>query len=393
MCHVLMMIVCLACYVLCIMFVYIILLVLWLLYIVTRRAAPVVTAAGPLAAVILNCPHITTTYVPPPHCLTGALHSVIGNFRKRVDIKYTRYIVKLPDAGSFALDYVNPVGIGNKDVCNTVLCLPGLTGCSRDAYVTHFASIMLQHGWRVVVMNARGLGGQPLTSSRVYCAADKEDIRACINVVTDYLFPDSVLYGVGFSLGSLVLSNYVGDSARLCRLRGAVCLACPYDLTTGFNKLYNNWFSRRVFHDRLASRLRKYAVKYWDILATSPAALDKQAVFTGKSIQDYERGLVCPMWGFRDVQDYYDHVRISNRIQSAARPIVYINALDDPFVDAASAPNMEHIINNNNIATVTTRYGGHLAWLDSMWSPYTTASFGEVLASEILINMAKNVVE
>lgn len=98
---------------------------------------------------------------------------------------------------------------------------------------------------------------------------------------------------------------------------------------------------------------------------------------------------MCPMWGFNDVKDYYDHAYVNKRLHNAAVPIVFINARDDPFLDLTSLPTMRDVVNNDNIAVVTTRYGGHLAWINSMTSPLRSPSFAEKLGCEILVNMAE----
>lgn len=77
-------------------------------------------------------------------------------------------------------------------------------------------------------MNARGLGGSELKTPYVFSAADKKDINACINTCIDVLFPLSPLYAAGFSLGSVVLSNHVGDTGVACRLKGAIAVGMSY---------------------------------------------------------------------------------------------------------------------------------------------------------------------
>lgn len=68
-------------------------------------------------------------------------------------------------------------------------------------------------------MNSRGIGGRPLTSAAsVYHATDREDIDVCVRVVCDKLFVGSPLYGVGYSMGAVMMANYgacAGTSTRL----------------------------------------------------------------------------------------------------------------------------------------------------------------------------------
>lgn len=82
----------------------------------------------------------------------GSVHTVLGNMRKRVKLDYTRHIVNMDDGGIVALDYIAPLGVGNADVVPTIICLPGLTGSSREFYMTNFISLMLKKGWRYVTV-------------------------------------------------------------------------------------------------------------------------------------------------------------------------------------------------------------------------------------------------
>ena len=82
-------------------------------------------------------------------------------------------------------------------------------------------------GYRAVVLNSRGCAGVPLTSPALYCAGRTTDLRSAL-LYLQTLYPSAPLIGVGFSLGSSVLTKYLGEEGEESRLTsglgvGVVC--------------------------------------------------------------------------------------------------------------------------------------------------------------------------
>lgn len=62
-----------------------------------------------------------------------------------------------------------------------LVLIAGLTSGSDASYVRHAAVAAAKRGMRCVVYNHCGVGGTPVTSPRLYCAAYTEDLR-CVRV-------------------------------------------------------------------------------------------------------------------------------------------------------------------------------------------------------------------
>lgn len=67
--------------------------------------------------------------------------------------------------------------------------------------------------------------GVPITSPLLYSAGHTDDTRQALLYIT-HQFPDAKLLGLGFSLGSNVLTRYLGEEGHQTRVHAACVLAC-----------------------------------------------------------------------------------------------------------------------------------------------------------------------
>ena len=96
-------------------------------------------------------------------------------------------------------------------------------------------------GYRAVVVNYRGCrsvlhpvmlqfsilagAGVPITSPQLYSAGSTDDFRQALMYIS-YRFPKATLHGLGFSLGSNVLTKYIAEEGEQTRLHSGCALAC-----------------------------------------------------------------------------------------------------------------------------------------------------------------------
>jgi hypothetical protein len=67
--------------------------------------------------------------------------------------------------------------------------------------------------------------GVPITSPLMYSAGHTDDTRQALLYVA-HQFPNAKLLGLGFSLGSNLLTKYLGEERHQTRIRAACVLAC-----------------------------------------------------------------------------------------------------------------------------------------------------------------------
>jgi predicted alpha/beta-fold hydrolase len=101
--------------------------------------------------------------------------SIANEQEKQPVIPYERQILDMPDGGIVSLDWALPPrengsipSVREVDPDKrTMIILPGLTGGSGELYIRNTVAQLLDHGWQVVVMNARGCANTPLKTAHV----------------------------------------------------------------------------------------------------------------------------------------------------------------------------------------------------------------------------------
>lgn len=344
-----------------------------------------------------RCAFAHQFYWPTFWCFGGRAQTVIASVLKsKPSVNYSRELLHTPDDGIVALDWVNP---GHSPL--TVLILPGLTGTSGHNYIRHIVlQITQQLHCAVVVLNNRGLGGLPLKTPRVCCAADTEDLEYVICHITKTK-PDSPLMLVGISLGGIILTNLLcqmGEQGNnMGTIVGAAVISTPWDLfktseslEQPFNQFMFNRHLTKLLQTVLrqhisASNLHKLKFKnYFDI----------NHVLHLSTVREFDDKVIAPLSGYKDSNEYYTaatlHIKPLEKINV---PLLCLNAADDPFAPEESIP-FALLHRCPNVAMVLTRHGGHVGFTEG-WFPqgsgymekvitqYTQALYGQWQTNKI----------
>lgn len=164
-------------------------------------------------------------YRPTIWCFPAALNTIVFALIQRV-IKhnYEREILKAPDGGLFAIDWINTNG-PQKVV---LLVLPGLTGSSKENYVSHFVEKAVKMGCPAVVMNYRGIEVE-LKTPRTYCATNYEDLHLVVTHIAEKYKGHKIL-AVGISLGGIKLGGYLAKQYDDCLVSNALIVSAPMNV-------------------------------------------------------------------------------------------------------------------------------------------------------------------
>lgn len=86
-----------------------------------------------------------------------------------------------------------------------------------------------------------------------------------------------------------------------------------------------------------------------------------------RHVQDIERELIVPAYGYRDLREYHDDHSCDWRLPLVRTPLLCVANLEDPLVskDIVDVPIRAASINENVIAAVT-KHGGHVGWISSL---------------------------
>ena len=77
--------------------------------------------------------------------------------------------------------------------------------------------------------------------------------------------------------------------------------------------------------------------------------------------------ITSKFFGFVDREDYYNKASCFYRIPTIKTPTVFFNAMDDPII-SANCIDYDVFKQNSYVALATTRYGGHLGYMESVTS-------------------------
>ncbi|KAF4389449.1 embryogenesis-associated protein EMB8 [Cannabis sativa] len=280
-------------------------------------------------------------------------------FRSVPDVRLRRECLRTKDDGSVALDWVSGDDRSLSPDSPLLILLPGLTGGSDDSYVRHMILRAKRKGWRVVVFNSRGCGHSPVTTPQFYSASFLGDMHEVVAHV-GARYPKANLYAVGWSLGANILVRYLGQESDKCPLSGAVSLCNPFNLVIAdedFRKGFNNVYDKAL-SSALCKIFKKHALLFEDIGGDFNIPLAANA----KTVREFDEGLTRVSFGFKSVDDYYFNSSSSDSIKDVCRPLLCIQAANDPIAPNRGIPRKD-IKENPNCLLIVTPQGGHLGWV------------------------------
>ena len=94
---------------------------------------------------------------------------------------------------------------------------------------------LLRAGYHVVVFNARGCGGMPLTNKTTYVGDKTHDVKEVVSYVYNKqqrAHSGHKVFLVGYSLGAASTLRYLTrpDVMRSCELTAAACISPPWNI-------------------------------------------------------------------------------------------------------------------------------------------------------------------
>ncbi|QPC74144.1 hypothetical protein HYE68_004896 [Fusarium pseudograminearum] len=270
---------------------------------------------------------------------------------------------------------------GSDDTKPMLVILHGLSGGSHEIYLRHTIAPMIgEGGWEACVVNSRGCARSKITSGVLYNARATWDIRQTVKWLQKK-FPNRPLFGLGFSLGANMLTNYCGEEGPNCVLKGAVVCSNPFNLDVSSKILQNSYIGKEVYLRVMGSALKELAATHRKELEQY-STIDVDAVMKITYLYEFDRLIQCPSWGYPTETAYYRDASSVDSILSIEIPFLAIHATDDPIAVKEAIP-YEEFKQNPNTILLTSSLGGHLCWFESggsRWFPKPVANFLNHLA-------------
>lgn len=310
-------------------------------------------------------PLIESRYRPPrgfsnPHLQTlygGMLRPVVGP-------RFERERLELPDGDFVDLDWLCR---GHRRLA---VVSHGLEGHGRRVYMRGMARALSRCGWDVLCWSYRGCSGTPNRLLRAYHSGATEDLHAVVERGLEDGY--RVLSLVGFSLGGNLVLKYLGEAERDPRIARAAVFSVPVDLEAGcrhVDRLYPRLYLRR-FLDSLTEKARLKHARF-------PGQVPSAVLDGVDSLFEFDDLFTAPVHGFENAVDYYARCSAQRFFPGLDRPVLLVQARDDPFLPTAAYP-IDAARAHPHLHLEVPPHGGHVAfvaWGREYWSERRAAEW------------------
>ncbi|PHT75802.1 hypothetical protein T459_19324 [Capsicum annuum] len=246
---------------------------------------------------------------------------------------YQRVCLNTGDGGVVSLDWPANLDLEEEyGLDSTMLIVPGTTEGSNDKNIQAFVVESLRRGCFPVVMNPRGCAGTPLTTARLFTAADSDDISTVFQFINKKR-PWSTIMSVGWGYGANMLTKYLAEVGEKTPLTAATCINNPFDLEEATRGT--------PYHIALDQKLTQGLV---DILRSNKElfqgrgkGFDVENALLATSVRDFEKAISMVSYGFNAVEDFYAKSSTRDVVGKVKIPLLFIQS-DEGSVPLFSVP-------------------------------------------------------
>jgi len=214
-------------------------------------------------------------------------------------------------------------------------------------------------GFASVLMHFRGCSGKENDLPRSYHSGESGDALSWMNAVAKK-FPNSKLFGVGYSLGGNMLLKLLGEQGNNSPLSAAVSVSAPLQLDVCANAMtkgFSRFYQRILLKDLNASLEKKY--KKHDMRKL--IGLEKKDVKNLKTFWEFDGAYTAPIHGFKSALDYYQRCSSKQFLKDVRIPTLIIHSTDDPFMTTEILPSKKEL--SDSITLELSSHGGHVGFI------------------------------
>ncbi|MCW7540022.1 alpha/beta fold hydrolase [Aquabacterium sp. A7-Y] len=237
----------------------------------------------------------------------------------------------------------------------------GLEGSSRSHYAEAFAHWAARHRWHYAVPHFRGCSGELNLAPRAYHSGDHEEIGWMLARLREA--HTGPMLAVGVSLGGNALLRWAEEAGETAaRSVRAVCaISSPLDLAAG-GAAIGRGFNRLVYSRMFLNTMKPKALRK---LAQHPGLFDRERLLAARTLYEFDNVFTAPLHGFRDTDDYWSRASSKPLLHRIRVPALVLNALNDPFVPAASLPRQDQV--GEFVTLWQPPHGGHVGFPSGHW--------------------------
>ncbi|KAF7836838.1 Embryogenesis-associated protein EMB8 isoform B [Senna tora] len=248
-------------------------------------------------------------------------------------MNYQRVCVTTEDGGVISLDWPANLDLEEeRGLDSTLLLVPGTPEGSMERNTRSFVLEALKRGFFPVVMNPRGCAGSPLTTARLFTAADSDDIYTAIKYINTAR-PWTTLMGVGWGYGANMLTKYLAEVGEKTPLTAATCIDNPFDLEEATRSSPYNI----AIDQKLTGGLIEILRTNKELFQGKTKGFDVEKALLAESVRDFEKAISMVSHGFGAIEDFYSKSSTRNVIGKIKIPVLFIQS-DDATVPVFSIP-------------------------------------------------------
>ena len=243
----------------------------------------------------------------------------------------------------------------------------GLEGSSASHYAQAFAGVASRRGWACAVPHFRGCSGELNLAPRAYHSGDFVEIDWLLRRFAGQHHGPVV--AVGVSLGGNVLMRWAGEmGVQAGQVVAAVASVCaPLDLAAS-GRAIGQGFNRQVYTRMF---LKSMVPKALQKLAQHPGLFDRDALLAARDLYAFDNIFTGPVHGFKGVDDYWSRASAKPYLGQIGVPALALNALNDPFIPAASLPRPADV--SPRVTLWQPAQGGHVGFPSSGFPAHVRA--------------------
>lgn len=236
----------------------------------------------------------------------------------------------------------------------------GLTGSYKSPYIQGTMKELSENGFATVLMHFRGCAGKENNLPRSYHSGETLDALSWLSLLKKR-YPNSKLFGVGYSLGGNMLLKLLGEDSSRKILNAAVSVSAPLELDTCADKM-NKGFSKFYQHILLKELKKALSKKFDKHPMHKYIKIKKQEIKNLKTFWDFDGAYTAPVHGFESAQDYYTKCSSKQFLKDIKTDTLIIHSVDDPFMVKEIIPAQSEV--SENVTLEILPFGGHVGFVN-----------------------------
>lgn len=311
-------------------------------------------------------PVVESSYRSPFYLINGHWETVVPSifFKVRENL-YERERFELNDGDFLDLDWIR----NGSNRC--MILTHGLEGDSGRYYVKRTAKYFAEKGWDILAWNCRSCSGEMNRLPRFYHHGDTPDLASVVGQALKKGYQEVFL--MGYSMGGSMILKFLGEKRQDARIIGASVFSVPCNLRDSAVqlRLSENRFYEKRFLKKLVHKIKIKADQHPDII--SGEGIDQLEDF-----DQFHDHYTAPLHGYSSKEEFFDQATCDQFLHSIDRPVLIVNADNDPMLGAACYP--YEVASSHDLLTLEVpKTGGHVGFTLTRKGPsymeYSTQSF------------------